>query len=244
MLTPIFLQYQPGFLPITSGPTPSPSPNALTLGNPYYTLTISSPHNPNQTGLLSYQTQQIRIPNSQIVRIQLPSTVGFGVNSAYEVTYTVYRDITSPLQTYYPPQKKVIRTEYWRVPNVLGHFYDNYSEIEDSLLNLSPALEILSVVRGTTDLDELSGDELKAFAIHRIYQEGLDYTTFQVVPTGIEWISEERPAEGSTYYIQYLKPFEMKDIVYIPRRDDYTLIKTVKNSLESQSYIVRERNTF
>lgn len=244
MLTPIFLRYQPGFLPLASGPAPNPSPNSLTLGNPYYTLTISSPHNPNQTGLLSYQTQQIRIPDSQIVRIQLPPTVGFGVNSAYEVTYTVYRDITSPLQTYYPPQKRVIRTEYWRVPNILGHFYDNYSEIEDRLLNPSPVLEIISVVRASADVDELSGDELKAFAIQRIYQEGLDYTAFQVVPTGIEWTSEERPSEGSTYYIQYFKPFEMKDIVYIPQRDDYTLIKTVKNPLESQSYTLREGNTF
>lgn len=244
MLTPLFLQYQPGFLPLVPSPVPSSSPNALVLGNPYYTLTIASPHNPNQTGLLSYQTRQIKIPDSQLVRIQLPPTVGFGVNSAYEVTYTVYRDITSPLQTYYPPQKKVIRTEYWRVPNILGQFYDNYSEVENLLLNPSPVLESISVVRGSADVDELIGDELKAFAIQRIHQDGLDYTSFQVVPTGIEWTSEEQPPEGSTYYIQYLKPFEMKDIVYIPQRDDYTLNKSIKRPLESHSYIIREGNTF
>lgn len=240
MLTPIYLQYQPGFLPlIPANPAPlAPSASSLSLGPAYYTLTIQPPHNPNQTGLLS-TIYPIRIPASQEVRLQLSPTVGFGVNSAYEVTYTMYRDITSPLADYYPPQKKVIRTEHWRVPNLLGRFYANYAEIEDEVEQLDSAVESLSLVRGEETIDILEGEQRKAFAIQRIEQDGVVFEDYQITSEGIEWTSEVQPAEGSDYTVRYFKPFEMKEILYIPQRDDYTLIKTVKTPLENYSYIVK-----
>ena len=238
MLTPIYLQYQPGFLPLMpASSVPAPSVNSFSLGPPYYTLTIQPPHNPNQTGLLS-SNRPLRIPDSQEVRLQLSPTVGFGVNSAYEVTYTMYRDITSPLGDYYPPQKKVIRTEYWRVPNLLGRFYANYAEVEEDIEALDSAVEFLTLTRGAEALDPLVGEQRKAFAIQRIEQDGVVFSDYEVTAEGIEWTSDVQPTEGSSYTVRYFKPLEMKEILYIPQRDDYTLIKTVKTPLEDYSYIV------
>lgn len=218
-LTPIYIQYQPSYL------TPEAIPeevdeDEVRWGEPIYSIVINAPVNPNLVGHLPFPSRRLVIPADGVIRLSLPPTVGFGVNSSYRVEYYYWRPVIYPegfTPVSAPAQR--LRTEYWRVPNRLGQFYLSLEQLVRGEAGIVPT-EQLSVVRGLDRIDALPAP---VFSIQKISAGDVIYSDYALTSVGIKW-GEVRPAFESSYTVHYYKPFNLIHLLYSPQEQAQTLV--------------------
>lgn len=198
------------------------------------------------------------------VRVQLPPSIGYGINSCYTVEYYEWQ---RPYEAGKVPylskiQKQLVHTEYWRVPTSDKFYLLSYNDYY--LYKSNSKVETIKLTRTNTNFDLLI-DNLDVIDIKSITQNGIEFTNWKLIdnslywrpyfeplvnpdptpstePTvAIEWLNGDKPVVGSEYEVSYIKPLTLEDIVYV----DYENKTILSNygyanySLYANSFFIR-----
>lgn len=170
------------------------------------------------------------------VRIQLPPSLGYGINSCYKVEYFEWQ---RPYQAGRMPhlskiQKRKVYEEYWRVPTSDKVYLQSYRDyqyykvstktesitltksegLQDSLLNHLNVIDIQSIVQGN---QQYTNWKLADNSLYwRPYFEPLvnPVENPSTTPTvAIEWLAGSKPS--GEYQVNYIKPLTLEDILFV-----------------------------
>ena len=170
------------------------------------------------------------------VRIQLPPSIGYGINSCYKVKYFEWQ---RPYQAGIMPhlskvQKKKVYEEYWRVPTSDKFYLLSYNDYQYYKANFKT--ESITLTRDTGTADSLLTN-LDVIDIKSIVQGSTQYTNWKLIdnslywrpyfeplvnpvedpstePTvAIEWLDGDKPI--GDYQVNYIKPLTLEDILFI-----------------------------
>lgn len=243
LLTPLLLDYS------NKIPTKPISPinfqlevNQLTqpeLSPIEYQLQITFPHNVNlpRQGQLTFTIPTHQTLQSK-VRLQLPPSIGYGINSCYKVEYFEWQ---RPYQAGRVPylskvQKTKVYEEYWRVPTSDNFYILSYKDY--NYYKPNQKTETVKLTKSTNTQDNLINN-LDVIDIKAITQNGVEFTNWKLVDNSlywrqyfepllnpepaplteptvfIEWLNGDKPNEGSEYEVNYIKPLSLEDIVYV-----------------------------
>lgn len=170
------------------------------------------------------------------VRLQLPASLGYGVNSSYLVEYFEWQ---RPYQAGRVPylskiQKKKVYEEYWRVPTSDKVYLQSYKDYQ--YYKVSTKTEYITLTRGANLQDSLL-EYLGVIDIQSIVKGNEQYTNWKLVdnslywrpyfeplvnpienpsttPTvAIEWLAGSKPS--GEYQVNYITPLTLEDILYV-----------------------------
>lgn len=170
------------------------------------------------------------------VRLQLPASLGYGVNSSYLVEYFEWQ---RPYQAGRMPhlskiQKKKVYEEYWRVPTSDKVYLQSYKDYQ--YYKVSTKTEYITLTRGANSQDSLL-EYLGVIDIQSIIKDNQQYTNWKLVdnslywrpyfeplvnpvenpsttPTvAIEWLAGSKPS--GEYTVNYITPLTLEDILYV-----------------------------
>ena len=172
------------------------------------------------------------------VRLQLPPSIGYGINSCYTVEYYEWQ---RPYEAGKVPylskiQKKLVYKEYWRIPTSDKFYLLSINDYNNYKVNLNT--QKVKLTKSNTLQDSLLNN-LDIIDIQSINQNIINFTNWKLIdnslywrpyfiplvnsnppeidkPTiSIEWLEGDKPIEESEYEINYIKPLSLEDIIYV-----------------------------
>ena len=237
--TPIIFTVQP-FIEEEQDPI-IPQPNPLTLDNELdlitqpillakrYYLKIKAPYIITNDAGIAQNEFKYYIPWQGIykdqVRLALTPTVGWGEGSCYTVEYWEWTPVIRPMSTTKIPLKhKLLKTEYWLIPNPSGRYIVNYNKLNNyyktnrfnsSTINLVSTGLPISLAE-YKDLLVINNDsQPTTYSITKVIQPNttLLERTVNYKNTSDVLLTTTLPID-TVITINYLKPIDIRQILF------------------------------
>lgn len=218
------------------------------IGSPEYYIKVFPPANAEHQNIIKQSAFQFNIPSypslNYQVRLALPPSIGYGINSCYRVEYWEWRKPYKQGEPYNSPTSRAIKTklseQYWRIPTVDSYYllserdyyiykprfkYTSNTTFTQTgntlnLLNNLDIIVIQSVISNGTLFTNYSLQDDSLFwkpYFAPLVPDNLSHPTAPTVQ--LLWGTGTIPNVGDIINIEYANPFSLENIIYVDTLD-------------------------